>query len=232
MQFRLLIVLLSIFLLSNCAKLFYPDSLCGEIRNGTYTTTIGRAFPPTYFNILIPQSSNLYELHYLVTQELYGANFTLVSFGPVATDETVYRIMVVNKKLMPLEVFKDIYFPYFIDLSARGFNRQMFRIYEDRYRYKGHDAIYEVYTQKIPGFFWYYGRHQQGPIILTHAVSFIDYGCYGVIFWIQTSTDSAINQVDRENRPQILNHNWWPQERFIRSFVILQDLVCAALSVK
>lgn len=220
------LILVSSLFMSGCARKYFPDMLLGTIKNGIYTTHIGKNFgrfykPGCNLNVMIPQMYKNYdEEHFMPTMERYGNNFTYVAFGPIASNATTYRILAVEKCAMPLWVFKDLYFPKIIALGAKADNRQMFKIYEERLKVDNRPALYEVYTQRIPGNYLYYSTRQTGDITLTHAFYYVDYGKYGVILWIQASTDSAMWGINDKNRCQMIKRTWLPQVWFVRSFYI------------
>lgn len=228
MQNRLILCALMalMLLLTACARKYFPDMLLGTIKNGIYTTHIGKNFgrfykPGCNLNVMIPQMyKNFDEEHFMPTMERYGNTFTFVAFGPVASNATTYRVLAVEKCAMPLETFKNLYFPKMIALGAKADNRQMFRIHHEYLKVDNRPAYYEVYTQRIPGQYLYYSPRQTGDITLTHAFYYVDYGKYGVILWIQASTDSAMWPINHKNRYQMIQRTWRPQIWFVRSFFL------------
>lgn len=210
--------------ITGCAKRYFPDTLKGSFNNGIYTSRIGS---PSYnrplFSVLIPQSYDENAAHFMVTREQFQNDYTFVSLGPIAESETTYRIFVVDKGRMPLALFKELYFPKLINLSVKGYDRQMYKIHEQNVMLDRYPGVFEVYIQQIPANFSYYSTRQTGDITLTHAIYFINHGCFGVILWIQASTDSGMWPINKWNRGELINQTWKPLVRFARSFYINYD---------
>lgn len=207
-----------------CARNFYPHTLQGEVKNGTYTTKIGSG-ARCNFRVMVPQESNQYATHFICTKEFYRKKYSLISFGPSSTDDTIYRIMIVKNPHLPLWVFKKKYLPLIIDLVAKGYERHLNKIHEEPILFQGHETIYEVFTQQMESYDYYYSRNQPEDKILTHAFYFVNYGPYGIIFWIQASNHSPVNAVDHRTRWQMINRVWLPQARFMRSFTFTGDKI-------
>lgn len=218
-----ILISLSIFFVTACNPFppycpFYPGKLY-EVKDDVYTAPIGQGGVDSMQMMVYPATAD-YEAIFMGSQEIFGRHYTYVSFGPVASDKTMWRILVADKCHMGMAFFKHKYLPMIIDYGARGFDRQMSFVYQRPITLNGFPGSFEVYTQTIPGPYMYYSREQPGDITLTHVFYIVDYGRYGVIIWIQANSDSGVNGVDRWNRYQLINNRWKPQMRFLRSFWI------------
>lgn len=216
---------LLVFLLSGCnLDHSFPYYLNGNLNNDTYQayTMKGRHYSRDSYTVVVPQSYNKFAEAYLQANEINGKNYTYLKLGPMSTDTTLYRLLIVRKCNLSMSEFKYRYFPLIVSFDARGDDRQMVKVAERNTSVNGHPALYEVYTQYKPGLYYYYSRHQPADITFTHAVYFVDYGKYAVIIWIQYNNESAFNGIDRENRAWIINETYKPQNWFLRSFTIHQ----------
>lgn len=191
-------------------------ALKGSIKNDVYTTK----FKKCRFSMDIPQRNNRFELPVMNAREQYTKQYTFVSFGPVPSEKTIYRVMVVEKCQLPLWAFKARNFPLLVDLAAKNYDRHMVKIHEEYTHVNSRPALYEVYVQNMPSVYQYANIKQPSDITLTHAIYYVDYGNYGVIFWIQANSDSGLYPVNNTNRKQVIHGTWLPQVRFIRSFVM------------
>lgn len=223
MKLRALSILcLMTSLLTGCLDHWYPNELSGNLNNGIYTSKPrnGRIPSSDTYSVMVPQHYNFYETPMLYATEHSGKDYTYVVFGPSATDETVYRVMVINKHNLPMDFIREKYFPAFIDHADKGADRQMDKIYQTDTTVNGHPALYQVYRELKPSVYAYISQRQPGTQKYTHAVYFADYGKYAVIFWFQYYSDSSINQINDDNYKTIIRQKHLPQVMFLRSFTI------------
>lgn len=229
----LLLFLVGSLILTGCASQGLPDidfplernhldALHGTIKNDVYTTI----FKGCTFSIDIPQKYNRFEFSGLKAREERRRHSTFISFGPIPADKTIYRVMLIEKGHLSLEEFKDKNFPVLVDVAAKGYDRHMNKIYKDYITVNGRPAIYEVYLQRVAGIYQYIDMRQTGDVTLTHAIYYVDYGKFGVLFWIQASSDSGMYNVNEKNRKEMIHRTWKPQVRFVKSFVFYRCGFC------
>lgn len=222
----LTLITICLFLTSCAPKALIPDDfrwkpkLYGNVKNGVYTTSVGRVPGRGRFSILIPQNRNRYEYIFLKPKEFYGHNYTSIVFGPTASDRNIYRTFVGLKYCSSLRTFRAIKFPMWAELVEKGYYRQMDKIYQEDIYVHGRPAIFEVYLQHVQGYYNYIGMYQPDEVTFTHAIYTIDYGHYGVILWIQASSGSGLDLVNDQNRYLMIDRLWEPQIRFVRNFVL------------
>ncbi|WP_299494556.1 hypothetical protein [uncultured Shewanella sp.] len=94
------IFLLFVVLVSGCSSttggaiggLFpAPKWTDGEIRNDRYYA------PEGDFSIALPHLEDTYEYRYMHIKEQFSQESDYVSFGPAATDKSIYRVLIINK---------------------------------------------------------------------------------------------------------------------------------------
>lgn len=199
---------------------YYPNRLRGNIDDGVYTTKIGY-FGSNEFEIEVPQAGNEYESVYLPTHEKYNLDYTFTSFGPMASDQGVYRVLVAKKNDMSLLQFKMEFMPIIIQIAAKGDEKQMALVKQVRTTANHRPAYFAVYKQELQSVYTYINNNQPGNVIYTHCFYFIDYGKYGVVIWVTSTTESGINGINKSNIRSVLQQKWWPLNRFVRSFGIV-----------
>jgi hypothetical protein len=209
-----------ILLLSGCVSnglLSTSSNIKGDISQGVYTGEIGSQPKLGKFSIFIPQTQNSYEYLYMQAKQQIGNDYTYVSFGPGALDFTVFRVMVGDRQNTSLETYQKKSMPMVVDMAQHAYKQPMKEIAKKRIKINGKPAIFEVYTQHIPGRMNIMLQNIS-PMTYTHAIAFVDYGKFVVMFWIQAANVSGVNAIRKANRSEMANLTWKPMNKFIRSF--------------
>lgn len=198
MKEKIVAIIFLFSLLAGCSA-FTSNELKGSVNHGAYTTKVGKRASLAKFSVRVPKAPTTY-LGFLNGKEIAGQYYTILRFGPFNEEKTVYRMMVSVKGKAPLWAFKERNWPLMQANVGKTQARQMKLISSTNTYVKSQAAISEVYEEQSLG-----GEE-------LDAVTFVDYGKYGLIFWVQTGDQSA------ENRQLVMNGKWEPQMQFINSF--------------
>ena len=218
LKFASLIIIL--MLLAGCSSMGLPtmNAVKGKINNGIYNGKIGEQPGLGGFSVKVPQASNNYEFSYMQMKEEIGSDNTYVSFGPAAIDFSIYRVFIGVRDQVPFEKFKAQAIPMIAPFIAKSYGQPIYKIYQQDITYKGHPALYAVYTQHLPSYFDPIGMHQIEGVMLTHAIYYIDYGKYLVVLWAMGNSGGGSNAITDKSRSQMINRTWKPQLEFVNSF--------------
>lgn len=217
--FFIMLILSITLLLTGCANGFFPpmNALNGQLVQDRYTQKIGSQPNLGRFSIQIPHQPDSYEYRYMQTNEEIGDDYTYVSFGPAALDGTIYRVNVGLRDPVPFKVFSQWVLNRLKKMAENTEHQKMKKVYEENVRVQGQPAVFAVYTQHIPGH-TDIALHNRASVTYTHAIYYVDYGQYGVIFWIQTNSVMPLNTVNDKNRNKITQRQWQPMQTFVHSF--------------
>lgn len=216
-SFLLTVAISILLIMTGCTTdPYYPNLLNGKVKQDTYTAHVGKANQT--FTVTVPQTYNNHETMFLTANEVYRGNYTYLSLGPIPTDDTVYRLLVVDKGNQSLRAFQQAYLALFLNMGIKDVARQMDKVYQTTAWVNGHPAIYTVYNQIKRNVYLYYDDKQTNNMLITHGIYSIDYGRYGVMIWVQASSDSGINEINNTNQKAFRLTRWLPMYQFVRSF--------------
>ena len=158
-----------------------PKILKGSIDNNVYTSKGG------VFTVAVPHPQGSNEYTYMHVKEEYKDGYTYVSFGPAATDQSIYRVNLVMRT--PPDSMRPS-----LDEAAPAIlavcEEKMQQVYgasakltsNGKTQMDGHDAYYWQLKQLVPA-----GKLvNNAPVTLIHDIYAIDLGSAVATVWVQS----------------------------------------------
>lgn len=207
-----------IVLIYNSAAFSY-NNIKSKMQDGVYRSSVGTLPGLAQFSIRAPQADIRSEFIQMKTKEERFNDYTYLSFGPAAFDLTIYRAIVGVKDQLPFKVFKQKSIPMLAAIIQQAYKQPLTKRFEKELSFKGHPAIYTVFTQTIPEKV-NLRLQRSAPQTLTHGIYFIDYGKYLVVLWTMGDSLSLKNKMDDSNISRMVNRVWQPELEFVNSFQI------------
>lgn len=154
-----------------------PKFTKGKIQNNTYTSK------DEDFSISIPHKDGTYEFSYMRVKEQYNEKGAYISFGPAATDQSIYRLEV-GRKLTPqnndviLEEAVDVFIEDYSTQLESGYRTKPKITHKEKIKINNVDSYVVKLTQQVDS------------ITLTHEAIITDYKKFLVGVWVQKSSES------------------------------------------
>jgi len=155
-----------------------PKFLKGTIENDTYRS------PDGLFEVGCPQPKGSYEYRYMAVKELYDPKGDYVSFGPAATDISIYRVNVTGRTddrgvTVPFEQTAELSVQAFSTTLEKTYGVPLVSQAHERSVVNGLPALTWTFTQTLPG------QRTRAPEVLTHEVAAVDAGNNTALLWVQ-----------------------------------------------
>lgn len=162
-----------------------PKFLKGSISGSTYTSKDG------LFTVTVPHAQGSYEYTYMQVKEQYGNGFDYVSFGPAATDQSIYRV---NLEMRPPPGAMQPSLDDAAPAALANCEAQIQKIYgvapkvtsNGKTQIDGHDAYYWQLKQVVP-----VGKlNSTKPVTLIHDIYVMDFPRAIAIVWVQSPANA------------------------------------------